>query len=65
MTLTTSQLSVYNIILGMCNNGPLTDVSRDLILSVDFNKFGITEEDKKIAIRNYEHVIGCTFSVSA
>lgn len=65
MNLTTSQLSVYNILLGMSNNGPLTEANRARILSVNFNKFGITEDDKKIAIRNYEHVIGCIFSVAA
>jgi hypothetical protein len=49
----------------MNNNGPLTDDNRALLLSVDFSKFGITEDDKKQAIRQYAHVIGCTFTLAA
>ena len=64
MTLTNSQAIVYGILLGMNNNGPLTDENRALLLSVDFASFGITEDDKKQAIRQYEHVIGLTFKAA-
>ena len=65
MTLTTTQCSVYNILLGMSKNGPLTDDNRTLILSVDLSQFGIADADKQTAIRMYEHVIGCTFKLAA
>ena len=64
MTQTPAQLVVYNILLGMNNNGPLTDENRALLLSVDFARFGITEDDKKQAIRQYEHVIGLTLKAA-
>jgi hypothetical protein len=64
MTLTNSQAIVYGILLGMNNNGPLTDENRALLLSVDFARFGITEDDKKQAIRQYEHVIGLTLKAA-
>lgn len=65
MTLTNAQQVIYNIILSMNNNGPLSDSKRELLLSIDMTEMGLTHDDKKIAIRHYEHVIGCTFSVSA
>ena len=65
MTQTPSQLNVYNMLLGMNDNGPLTDKNRALLLSIDFTSFGITEDDKKQAIRQYEHIIGCTFTLPA
>lgn len=65
MTQTPSQLNVYNMLLGMNNNGALTDDNRALLLSIDFTRFGITEDDKKQAIRQYEHIIGCTFTLQA
>lgn len=64
MTQTPSQVIVYNILLGMNSNGPLTDENRAAILAIDFSKFGITEDDKKQAIRQYEHIIGCTFTLA-
>jgi len=64
MTQTPAQLAVYNILLGMNNNGPLTDDNRALLLSVDFTRFGITEDDKKQAIRQYEHLIGLTLKAA-
>jgi hypothetical protein len=60
MNLTPAQQNIYNIILTMNNNGPLTDNNRHLLLSVDFSKFGITENDKLTAIRHYEHIVGLT-----
>ena len=60
MTLTTNQLNVYNIMLGMNGNGPLTDEKRTNLLSVDLSPFGINQEDKQVAIRRYESVIGLT-----
>jgi|688.fasta_scaffold1793322_2 hypothetical protein len=65
MTLTTTQCSVYNILLGMSQNGPLTDDNRALLLSVDLSQFGIADADKQAAIRMYEHVIGCIFKLEA
>jgi len=65
MTLTTSQQSVYNIMLSMNNNGQLTDNNRSLLLSVDLTNCGITQDDKKAAIRAYEHIVGCTFNIAA
>ena len=64
MTQTPTQLAVYNIILTMNNNGPITDENRALLLSVDFTRFGVTEDDKKQAIRQYEHVIGLTLKAA-
>jgi hypothetical protein len=64
MTQTPAQLAVYNILLGMNNNGPLTDGNRAALLAVDFARFGITEDDKKQAIRQYEHVIGLTLKAA-
>lgn len=64
MTQTPTQLAVYNILLCMNNSGPLTDDNRALLLSVDFARFGITEDDKKQAIRQYEHVIGLTLKAA-
>lgn len=64
MTQTPAQLAVYNILLGMNNSGPLNDDNRALLLSVDFAPFGITEDDKKQAIRQYEHVIGLTLKAA-
>jgi hypothetical protein len=64
MTLTTSQLSVYNILLGMCDNSPLTDDKRALLLSVDLKQFGISDNDKKIAVRHYEHIVGLTLQAA-
>lgn len=60
MTLTTNQLNVYNIMLGMNGNGPLTDEKRTNLLSVDLSPFGISQEDKQVAVRWYESVIGLT-----
>jgi hypothetical protein len=48
----------------MNNNGPLTDENRALLLSVDFTRFGITGDDKKQAVRQYEHVIGLTLKAA-
>jgi hypothetical protein len=64
MTQTPAQLAVYNFLLGMNNNGPLTDGNRAALLAVDFARFGITEDDKKQAIRQYEHVIGLTLKAA-
>ena len=64
MTQTPAQLAVYNILLSMNNNGPLTDENRALLLSVDFTRFGITGDDKKQAVRQYEHVIGLTLKAA-
>jgi hypothetical protein len=64
MTQTPAQLAVYNILLGMNNSGPLIDDNRALLLSVDFTRFGITEDDKKQAIRQYEHAIGLTLKAA-
>ena len=64
MTQTPAQLAAYNILLGMNNSGPLTDDNRALLLSVDFTRFGITEDDKKQAVRQYEHLIGLTLKAA-
>jgi hypothetical protein len=64
MTLTTSQWSVYNILLGMSNNGPLTDDNRALLLSVDLEKFGISKNDIQVTIRHYEHIVGLTLQAA-
>lgn len=64
MTQTQNELAVYNILLCMNKNGPLTDENRALLLSVDFSRFGVTENDKKQAIRQYEHVFGLTLKAA-
>jgi hypothetical protein len=64
MTQTPAQLAAYNILLGMNNSGPLTDDNRTLLLLVDLAQFGITKDDKKQAIRQYEHAIGLTLKTA-
>jgi hypothetical protein len=60
MNLTPSQQVIYNMILSMNSNGPLTDDKRALLLSVDMTEMGLTRDDKLAAIRHYEHIIGLT-----
>jgi hypothetical protein len=58
MQLTPCQQVIYNLLLSMNNNGPLTAENRATLLAIDMSKIGLTDDDKKIAIRHYEHNIG-------
>ena len=58
MTLTPSQNAFYGIVLGVGMGEPMTNEKRDLLMSVNFERFNITPNDQAVAIRKYESVIG-------
>lgn len=62
-TLSDKQWQAYMILLGMNNNGPLTDENRALMMTVDLTPVDITKEDKEVAIRWYEYIVGTTLKV--
>jgi hypothetical protein len=63
--LTAPLWNAYAILLGMNDNGPLTDAKRALFMSVDLTPFGITADDKIKAVRAYESIIGLIIEAGA
>ena len=64
MKLTPAQQVIYNMILSISNDGPLTDEKRELLLSINMTEMGLTRDDKLAAIRQYEHIIGLTLKAA-